>query len=89
MSFFLRRYPCEGFEKSVVRKLCFTIAQAVQNQLPPVFTSYDIAKLADGIYVFISPEATGTFVSGNSLLIIGSESALVVDSGTFRASQNG
>lgn len=54
---------------------------ASQGQLPPVFTSYDTVKLADGIYAFISPEATGAFVSGNSVLIIGTDGALVVDSG--------
>ncbi len=54
---------------------------AAQNQLPSVFTSYDTVKLAEGIYAFISPEATGAFVSGNSVLIVGADAALVVDSG--------
>jgi cyclase len=74
---------------SVVRKFCFAIAvplfciatQSAQDQLPPVFTTYDTLKLADGIYAFISPEATGAFVSGNSVLIVGADGALVVDSG--------
>ena len=52
-----------------------------QDKLDPVFTTYDTVKLADGIYAFISPEATGAFVSGNSVLIVGSDGALVVDSG--------
>ncbi len=52
-----------------------------QNQLPPVLTSYDTVKLAEGIYAFIAPEASTAFVSGNSVLIVGADSALVVDSG--------
>jgi glyoxylase-like metal-dependent hydrolase (beta-lactamase superfamily II) len=78
--------------KSLTRSFCFAIILVLaatvsilpvtaQTQLPPVFTSYDTVKLADGIYAFISPEATGGFVSGNSVLIIGSDGALVVDSG--------
>src|SRR5271169_4032975 len=75
---------------SFIRAACFTIAAlltfvttpaAAQDQLPPVFTTYDTVKLADGIYAFISPEATGAFVSGNSVLIAGADGALVVDSG--------
>ena len=57
------------------------IAGAAQNQLPAVFTTYDTVKLADGIYAFIAPEPVAAFVSGNSVLIVGSEAALVVDSG--------
>jgi cyclase len=49
--------------------------------LAPVFTSYDTVKLAEGIYAFISPEATGGFVSGNSVLNVGADATLVVDSG--------
>ena len=77
--------------KSFVRNVCITIAAllfgastltlAAQNQLPPVFTTYDTVKLAEGVYAFIAPEASSTFVSGNSVLIVGAERALVVDSG--------
>lgn len=56
-------------------------AETTQNHLPPVFTAYDTVTLADGIYSFIAPEATGGFVSGNSVLIVGTDAALVVDSG--------
>jgi cyclase len=55
--------------------------RTAQNQLPAVFTTYDTVKLADGIYAFIAPEDAGAFVSGNSVLIFGSDGALVVDSG--------
>ena len=52
-----------------------------QDQLPTVFTTYDTVKLADGIYAFIPAQDAGAFVSGNSVLIFGSDCALVVDSG--------
>jgi cyclase len=76
--------------RSMIRSVQFTIgivlvfvsaAVSAQNQLPPVFTAYDTVKLGEGIFAFISPEATGAFVSGNSVLIVGADSALVVDSG--------
>jgi glyoxylase-like metal-dependent hydrolase (beta-lactamase superfamily II) len=54
---------------------------AAPNDPGPVFTTYETVKLVEGIYAFISPEATGGFVSGNSVLVIGSDGALVVDSG--------
>ena len=60
--------------------MCIAIP-AAQDQLPPVFTTYDTVKLADGIYAFIAPEAGSAFVSGNSVLIVGADAALVVDSG--------
>ena len=60
---------------------CVTAQAAEQTQLPPVFTTYDTVKLADGIYAFIAPEASTAFVSGNSVLIVGTDGALVVDSG--------
>src|SRR5215471_7833736 len=58
-----------------------SVIATAQNQLPAVFTNYETVKLADGIYAFIAPEAGSAFVSGNSVLIIGSGGALVVDSG--------
>ncbi len=60
---------------------CISAHAADPSQLPAVFTSYETVKLADGIYAFIAPEDSSAFVSGNSVLIIGSDSALVVDSG--------
>jgi glyoxylase-like metal-dependent hydrolase (beta-lactamase superfamily II) len=68
------------FIASVVLALCAAMA-AAQNQLPTVFTSYETVKLADGIYAFIPAQDAGAFVSGNSVLIFGSDCALVVDSG--------
>jgi glyoxylase-like metal-dependent hydrolase (beta-lactamase superfamily II) len=57
------------------------VTGSAQNQLPTVFSTYETAKLADGIYAFIPAEDAGAFVSGNSVVIIGTECALVVDSG--------
>jgi glyoxylase-like metal-dependent hydrolase (beta-lactamase superfamily II) len=59
--------------------MCATLP--AQNPLPAVFTTYETVKLADGIYAFIPPEDAGAFVSGNSVVIIGGDGALVVDSG--------
>jgi hypothetical protein len=47
-------------------------AGTAQNQLPTVFTTCDTVRLADGICAF---------GSGNSVPILGSDGALVVDSG--------
>lgn len=45
--------------------------------------TYEIVKVADGVYAFIAPEPNTGVVQGNSTLIIGEESAMVVDSGQF------
>jgi len=79
-----RRHGFLGSPHPRLDNRVFLLASATalaQQQLDPVFTSYDAVKLADGIYAFISPQATGAFVSGNSVLIVGSDGALVVDSG--------
>ncbi len=76
--------------ESLIRSVQFTIGAlllsasvlvSAQGPLPPVFTTYDTLKLADGIYAFIAPEASTAFVSGNCVLIVGTDGALVVDSG--------
>ncbi len=75
---------------SSVRTFFFTVVALLlsasafvfaQQELPSVFTSYDTVKLGEGIYGFIAPEASTAFVSGNSVLIVGADGALVVDSG--------
>jgi len=58
-------------------------AQSALPTQPAVMSSYETVKLGDGIYAFISPESNGAIVTGNSLLIIGDNGALVVDSGHF------
>ena len=45
-----------------------------------VLTEYQTVKLADGVYTFVAPESKTPFVSGNSLVVIGTDGALVVDS---------
>jgi cyclase len=40
-------------------------------------------KLGEGIYAFISPLGISPLVSGNSLVVIGDDSVLVVDTGQF------
>jgi cyclase len=91
VSYIFLSFSNEVAVESLIRSVRFSIgvlllsasaAVSAQNRLPPVFTAYDTVKLPDGIYAFISPEATGAFVSGNSVLIVGaSDAALVVDSG--------
>ena len=66
---------------ALVLLLFAAVMVSAQTQLPTVFTSYETVKLADGIYAFIPAEDAGAFVSGNSVLIVGSGGALVVDSG--------
>jgi len=58
-------------------------AQPTTSTKPAVMSSFETVKLADGIYAFISPESNGAIVTGNSLLVIGDDGALVVDSGHF------
>jgi cyclase len=40
-------------------------------------------KVGDGVYAFISPPGVTPLVSGNSLVVIGDDGVLVVDSGQF------
>jgi glyoxylase-like metal-dependent hydrolase (beta-lactamase superfamily II) len=61
--------------------LLASTAGTAQNQLPTVFARCDTVKLADGIYAVIPAEDASALVSGNSVLIFGSDGALVVDSG--------
>lgn len=45
--------------------------------------AYKQVKVAEGVYAFISPEQKVPLVSGNQVLIVGEDAALVVDSGHF------
>lgn len=51
---------------------------------PMAPASYRTVKLADGVYAFIAPIETSV-VSGNSLLVVGDDGALVVDTQQFAA----
>ena len=48
-----------------------------------VTSTYEMVKVAEGVYSFIPPEAYGAWVSGNTTVVIGDSSALVVDPGHF------
>ncbi len=45
-----------------------------------VLSRFETVELAQGIVAFVAPESKTPFVSGNSLLVVGSDAALVVDS---------
>jgi glyoxylase-like metal-dependent hydrolase (beta-lactamase superfamily II) len=44
---------------------------------------YELVKVAEGVHAFIAPEPNAGVVQGNSTVIIGEESVLVIDSGQF------
>jgi|SRR5579859_2924596 len=48
----------------------------------PLF-AYQIVPVAPGVHAFVMPENNGMLVSGNSLLVVGRDAALVVDTGHF------
>lgn len=58
-------------------------AQFVPPSYGAVFDSVNTVRLADGVYAFISPDSRSAFVTGNSLLVVGHDAALVVDAGHF------
>lgn len=60
--------------------MVLTTALAAQPAPERVLTEYQTIKLAEGVYAFVAPESKTPFVSGNSLVVIGSEGVLVVDS---------
>ena len=58
------------------------LAQGNPNIHEQLF-AYKQVKVAEGVYAFISPEQKVPLVSGNQVLIVGEDAALVVDSGHF------
>jgi len=58
----------------------YPLALSAQRRPETVLTEYETVKLADGVFAFVAPESKTPFVSGNSMVVIGSESVLVVDS---------
>ena len=58
-------------------------AQLVRPTYGAVFDSVAAVRVADGVYAFISPDSRSAFVSGNSVLVVGRDAALVVDAGHF------
>jgi cyclase len=57
-----------------------TTAVSAQRGPERVLTEYETVTLAKGVYAFIAPESKTPFVSGNSLVVIGNDGVLVVDS---------
>jgi glyoxylase-like metal-dependent hydrolase (beta-lactamase superfamily II) len=49
----------------------------------PLTKSYEMVKVGEGVYAFISEESLTTVVSGNSVVVVGDEGVLVVDTGSF------
>jgi cyclase len=65
--------------------LAVTSWPSARAQIAPsygsVIESYSTERIAKGVYAFIAPTSKGSFVNSNSMLVVGQESALVVDSG--------
>lgn len=49
----------------------------------PAARMYQTVQVAEGVYAFISPESNSGVVTGNSLVVIGEDAVLVVDTGQF------
>jgi hypothetical protein len=54
-----------------------------QSEIPAPMRTFETVKLAEGTHAFVSPESKGAMVTGNSLVVIGEDGVLVVDSGHF------
>lgn len=66
--------------------VCIALAGAsasaqVRAKYGSVLQAYETTKIADGVYAFLPPDSKTPFVSGNSLVAIGHDRALVVDTG--------
>ena len=45
--------------------------------------AYEKTKVAEGVYAFVIPKPQGALVSGNTLVVVGDDAVLVVDTGHF------
>lgn len=70
--------------------LSFAFAAVAHSQgathVPPMpsdFKNWQTVKIAEGIYAFVAPDGVTPLVSGNSTVIIGDSSVMVVDAGQF------
>ena len=73
--------------------LCPLVAVAVLAALPApgaaqvaprygsVFDGSAVEKLAEGIYAFVAPDSRTAYFNGNTLVVVGDDGVLVVDSG--------
>jgi cyclase len=50
---------------------------------PADFGNYKTVKVADGVYAFIAPDGITPVVSGNTMVVIGDDGVLIVDTGQF------
>jgi cyclase len=85
--------PLSTSAKRTFRRLSFICAVAVVStamagtggfpDFPEDPQTHHWEKVGDGIYAFISPPGVTPLVSGNSLVVIGDDGVLVVDSGQF------
>lgn len=73
------RWRRVGFSPALV----FILGHDAIAQIAPSFgrplTDYTTIRLAEGVYAFIAPDSKTALVSGNSLVVIGADAALVVD----------
>ena len=63
--------------------LCAVCLGAQGGSTSPLTKSYEMVKVGDGVYAFISEESLTDVVSGNSVAIIGDDGVLIVDTGSF------
>ena len=55
--------------------------EAAPAGIPAAMSKYETVQLADGVYAFVSAAGGEAIVTGNSLVVIGEDGVLVVDSG--------
>jgi len=80
-------YSATYFKRWAAVLIALVSANGIAATKPPAFPedpqSHTWEKLGEGLYAFISPIGLTPLVSGNSLVVIGDDSVLVVDTGEF------
>jgi glyoxylase-like metal-dependent hydrolase (beta-lactamase superfamily II) len=56
-------------------------AAQVAPRYGSVFDGSPVEKLADGVYAFVAPDSKTAFFNGNTMVVVGDDGVLVVDSG--------
>jgi cyclase len=62
---------------------CWPACAQGAPEIPAPMRTFETVKLAEDVYAFVAPESNGAMVTGNSLVVIGDDGVLVVDSGHF------
>ncbi|HVT39891.1 MAG TPA: MBL fold metallo-hydrolase [Gemmatimonadaceae bacterium] len=79
-----RSWQLAGLRNAIVATAC-GIASLARAQPPalaqPAAKGYSTVRLSEGVYAFVAPESRTSLVTGNSLVVVGSDGVLVVDSG--------